>query len=60
VRKLRSLASANTPTRLIARELGRTEDAVRTKAQSLAVSLKSTKPSLQPSERLGPSGPPLD
>jgi hypothetical protein len=41
-RQLRQLASGNTPTRVIGLKLGRTEDAVRTKASELGVSLKPT------------------
>ena len=41
-RKLADLASRNTPTRLIAYKLQRSEDAVRTKASDLDVSLKPT------------------
>ena len=41
VRKLRKLASQNTPTRVIGLKLGRTENAVRTKASEKGVSLKS-------------------
>lgn len=37
---LRDLARGNTPTRVIGLKLGRTEGAVRTKAQELGVSLK--------------------
>ncbi len=36
------LANQNTPTRVIGLKLGRTEDAVRTKASELGVSLKPT------------------
>ena len=36
------LAGQNTPTRVIGLKLGRTEDAVRTKASELRVSLKPT------------------
>lgn len=39
---LRSLASGNTPTRVIGLKLGRTEGAVRTQASELGVSLKPT------------------
>jgi len=39
---LRDLARGNTPTRVIGLKLGRTEDAVRSKAQELRVSLKPT------------------
>ena len=41
-RSLASLAKQNTPTRVIGLKLGRTEDAVRTKASELCVSLKPT------------------
>ena len=40
--QLRELAAGNTPTRVIGVKLGRTETAVRSKAQSLGVSLKPT------------------
>lgn len=40
--QIRSLARGNTPTRVIGLKLGRTEDAVRTKASQLGVSLKPT------------------
>lgn len=40
--ELRQLAKGNTPTRVIGLKLGRTEDAVRSKAQDLNVSLKPT------------------
>lgn len=39
---LRRLARENTPTRVIGLKLGRTEDAVRSKASALDVSLKPT------------------
>jgi len=39
VSKLERLADGNTPTRLIAYKLGRTEDAVRSKAQEQGVPL---------------------
>ena len=39
---LRRLVAQNTPTRLIALKLGRTEDAVRSKASELGISLKPT------------------
>lgn len=39
-RGLRRLAGGNTPTRLIARELGRTEEAVYSRAHEIGVSLK--------------------
>ena len=42
VKQLRSLAKENTPTRVIGLKLGRTEDAVRSKAQEQKVSLKPT------------------
>ena len=41
VKQLRKLASQNTPTRVIGLKLGRTENAVRTKASEKGVSLKS-------------------
>jgi len=40
VSNLRSLAKQNTPTRVIGLKLGRTEDAVRTKAAQNDISLK--------------------
>ena len=40
--QLRELASENTPTRVIGLKLGRTEDAVRTKASDERISLKPT------------------
>jgi hypothetical protein len=40
--QLRQLAAANTPTRVIGLKLGRTEDAVRSKASAEGVSLKPT------------------
>jgi hypothetical protein len=40
--QLRELARGNTPTRVIGLKLGRTEDAVRSKACELGVSLKPT------------------
>jgi hypothetical protein len=40
--QLRQLARQNTPTRVIGLKLGRTEDAVRTRASELGVSLKPT------------------
>ncbi len=40
--QLRSLAAQNTPTRVIGLKLGRSEDAVRSKATDLNVSLKPT------------------
>jgi hypothetical protein len=39
-RRLAELAGGNTPTRLIAYKLERTEDAVRSKASALDISLK--------------------
>jgi hypothetical protein len=40
--RLEDLTEGNTPTRLIAHKLGRTEDAVRSKASELDLSLKPT------------------
>lgn len=40
--QLRSLANKNTPTGVIGLKLGRTEDAVRSKASDLNVSLRPT------------------
>lgn len=40
--KLRKLAKENTPTRVAGLKLGRSEDAVRSKAHDLGVSLKPT------------------
>jgi len=42
VRKLEKLAQGNTPTRVIGLQLGRTENAVYSKACELQVSLKPT------------------
>ena len=42
VRKLDQLADGNTPTRVIGLKLGRTEDAIRTKASSEEISLRPT------------------
>jgi hypothetical protein len=42
VRELKNLASHNTPTGVIGLKLGRTEDAVRSKASQESVSLKPT------------------
>lgn len=42
VRELQKLATGNTPTRVIGLKLGRTEDAVRSKAGEQDVSLKPT------------------
>lgn len=41
-KKLQKLADQNTPTRVIGLKLGRSEDAIRSKAQDLDVSLKPT------------------
>jgi hypothetical protein len=41
-KQLRDLAKGNTPTRVMGIKLGRTEDAVRAKAQEKNVSLKPT------------------
>jgi len=41
-RQLRDLAKGNTPTRVIGLKLGRTEDAVRSRASQKNVSLKPT------------------
>ena len=41
-RQLKTLARENTPTRVIGLKLGRTEDAVRSKAAKEGVSLKPT------------------
>jgi hypothetical protein len=41
-KQLKELARGNTPTRVIGLKLGRTEDAVRSKASELDVSLKPT------------------
>lgn len=40
--ELRKLAAGNTPTRVIGLKLGRTEDAVRSKAGQKSISLKPT------------------
>jgi hypothetical protein len=40
--QLRSLARQNTPTRVVGFKIGRTEEAVRSKASELGVSLKPT------------------
>jgi hypothetical protein len=40
VRELRKLANENTPTRVMGLKLGRTEDAVRSKASEESISLK--------------------
>jgi len=42
VSKLKKLVKGNIPTGLIAHQLGRSEDAVRSKASELEVSLKPT------------------
>lgn len=42
LRELRKLAKGNTPTGLIAYKLGRTNDAVRSKASEKSISLKPT------------------
>lgn len=42
VAQLKKLAKQNTPTRVIGLKLGRTEDAVRSKASEKGVSLKPT------------------
>ena len=42
VSELRKLAKGNTPTRVIGLKLGRTENAVRAKAQAKRISLKPT------------------
>lgn len=42
ISKLKELANGNTPTRLIAYKLGRTEDSVRSKAGEESVGLKPT------------------
>ena len=42
VSKLEKLITGNTPTRLIAYELGRSEDAIRSKVSKLDISLKPT------------------
>lgn len=42
VKTLKQLIKGNTPTRLIGLELGRTENAIRSKAQNLDLSLKPT------------------
>jgi hypothetical protein len=41
-RRLRDLAAGNTPTRLIAWQLGRTDDAIYSRANEIGVSLKPT------------------
>jgi hypothetical protein len=42
IRELKEMAKQNTPTRFIGLKLGRTEDAVRTKASNEGVSLRPT------------------
>jgi hypothetical protein len=42
VRQLEHFADGNTPTRLIAYKMGRTEDAIRSKASDADISLKPT------------------
>jgi hypothetical protein len=42
VKQLKQLAKENTPTRVIGLKMGRTENAVYSKAQELGVSLKPT------------------
>lgn len=42
VQQLRTLANQNTPTRVIGLKLGRTEDAVRSRASAENISLKPT------------------
>ncbi|MBX2995338.1 MAG: hypothetical protein KF681_10955 [Bdellovibrionaceae bacterium] len=42
VKQVRDLAKQNTPTRVIGLKLGRTEDAVRTRASQEGISLKPT------------------
>jgi hypothetical protein len=42
VKQLRQLAKDNTPTRVIGLKLGRTEEAIRSKASEESVSLKPT------------------
>ena len=42
VQQLKDLANRNTPTRVIGLKIGRTEDAVRSKASDLGVPLKPT------------------
>jgi hypothetical protein len=51
VRQLRELAGDNTPTRVIGLKLGRTEDAVRTRASDENISLKPTNQSPYGSRR---------
>jgi len=42
IQKMKDLAKGNTPTRLIAYELGRTENSIRSKASQEDISLKPT------------------
>ena len=42
VKRLRELADENTPTRVIGLKMGRTEDAIRSKAAAEHISLKPT------------------
>ncbi|MCB5252264.1 MAG: hypothetical protein RBR69_09310 [Candidatus Cloacimonadaceae bacterium] len=42
IKNMKDLAKGNTPTRLIAHKLGRSEDSIRSKASQLSVSLKPT------------------
>jgi hypothetical protein len=42
IKEIKSLAAKNTPTRVIGLKLGRTEDAVRTKASENKISLSPT------------------
>lgn len=53
VAELGRLTQQNTPTRVIGLKLGRTEDAVRTKASHLGVSLKPTNQSPYNRKRRG-------
>ncbi len=41
-RELQTLAKGNTPTRVIGLKIGRSEDAIRSKAHELRISLKPT------------------
>lgn len=54
VSKLRKLAAGNTPTGLIAHDLGRSEAAVRSKASEEKISLKPTNQSPNTGERSRP------
>jgi hypothetical protein len=42
IKELKNLSKGNTPTGLIAHELGRTEDSIRSKASEKNISLKPT------------------